>query len=120
MGKTFKSLVTEPRVTGGEETRRGKLLGCKRCERRAVGRSSYQRRKSAGEMIMRMRWRPERAVEDDVEHVVTLMGSYETQGEETSFLPSQPERWLDIMIMYVTCAVARAAAGRLCWRYILR
>jgi hypothetical protein len=50
-------------------------------------------------MIMRMRWRPERAVEDDVEHVVTLMGSYETQGEETSFLPSQPDRWLDIMIM---------------------
>ena len=35
MGKTFKSLVTEPRVTGGEVTRRGKLLGCKRCERRA-------------------------------------------------------------------------------------
>lgn len=28
---------------------------------------------------MRMRWRPERAVEDDVEHVVTLMVSYETQ-----------------------------------------
>ena len=35
MGKTFKSLVTEPRVTGGEVTRRGKLLGCKRCKRRA-------------------------------------------------------------------------------------
>jgi hypothetical protein len=62
-------------------------------------------------MIMRMRWRPERAVEDDVEHVVTLMGSFETQGEETSFLPSQPDRWLDIMIMYVTCTIARAAAA---------
>eukprot|EP01047_Picozoa_sp_COSAG01_P132211 COSAG01_NODE_62034_length_286_cov_1.459893_1_plen_57_part_10 len=45
---------------------------------------------------------------DDVGHVVTLRVYYENQGEETSFLPSQPYRWLDIMIMYVTCAVARA------------
>ena len=49
---------------------------------------------------------------DDVEHVVTLRVYYETQGEETSFVPNQPDRWLDIIIMYVTCAVARAAAGR--------
>ena len=33
--KLLRLLVTEPRVTGGEVTRRGKLLGCKRCERRA-------------------------------------------------------------------------------------
>ena len=51
---------------------------------------------------------------DDVEHVVTLRVYYETQGEETSFVLSQPDRWLDIIIMYVTCAVARAAAGHAC------
>eukprot|EP01047_Picozoa_sp_COSAG01_P012109 COSAG01_NODE_539_length_15749_cov_21.448307_3_plen_66_part_00 len=53
---------------------------------------------------------------DDVEHVVTLRVYYETQGEETSFVPSQPDCWLDIMIMDVTCTVARAAVCRLYWQ----
>ena len=34
--KTFKSLVTEPRVTGGGSDKEGEALEfCKRCERRA-------------------------------------------------------------------------------------
>jgi hypothetical protein len=34
VGKTFKTLVTEPRVTGGGSDQEGKLLSCKRSERR--------------------------------------------------------------------------------------
>ena len=46
--------------------------------------------------------------------MVTFRVYYETQVKKRPFVPSQPDSWLDIMIMYVTCAVARAAAGHAC------